>query len=721
MSGQRLRRRLSVLVVVLGLLVAGCSGTEQPADSRAEPAVLEGSPLDSPDPVPEPTGEGTEVGPDGGDVDSGDVEMSVPAGAVPAGHTFTVPEHAPIPAQPGEIFGRPVALEHDVPLASPVTVRWTLPALDDVQRASLLLAKWDADAKAWVSRPDVAFEVDGDTLTAELSEFSCCWDWIANAGQSLGELVGARRDAPKCNGKRLPGWVRQVVDPDEGTNAAAIRVCFEPDTRDEIVTTRVVNNRPFAQRLHMTAGDQRWAWTWPGQETYDVASTVYGAARTVFDSPTSHLMPPLSETAVGIGRPGVPGQVHIAAQASVDPITLLVDVVKFGFEQVDIGGTDNFLLDALAQAMYSCGGGQLLGRPNLKDPAEIVRTALDVVGSCADEIRTGRGEFGHLFEELSRAALARAGQRGDDVVIKVNRLTHAASAAFKALTYAKVAFYLADELQNQFVGPLTLSVRGDGRAQGLGAWTPTCTDTDADSNRLFRNLALRDEFADTSREYWQFPGWAPAAARAVAPLRACTAQYRTSLADLLPGDWGDPRAARVVADAIRALVPASGSVTLSLGGTFEGTDLFAPEDDVMAFLTERLGPPDDVFDRAMCEMGAPPGRRVTWGNLTVLFVDDGNAYLAGSLPPLDRPGPIAVGWEYWRIKTGGDAQGLRTDEGIGLGASLDDVTAAYPDAQVGEDFAGTYAQVFRGDFSGVTFSFADGEVVAISSGGGCGE
>lgn len=167
--------------------------------------------------------------------------------------------------------------------------------------------------------------------------------------------------------------------------------------------------------------------------------------------------------------------------------------------------------------------------------------------------------------------------------------------------------------------------------------------------------------------------------------------------------------------------PAAGVVTLGLGGAFDGTAVFAPESEVMSLLTRRLGAPDDVERGGMCETGGPAGRRVTWENLTVLFVDDGAAYLSGSQPALDVRGPIAVGWEYWRIKTGADRLRLRTDKGLGLGASLSDVRTAYPDAEVGEDFAGVYARVFRGDFSNITFTFADDVVVAVSSGGGCGE
>jgi hypothetical protein len=116
----------------------------------------------------------------------------------------------------------------------------------------------------------------------------------------------------------------------------------------------------------------------------------------------------------------------------------------------------------------------------------------------------------------------------------------------------------------------------------------------------------------------------------------------------------------------RSPTESAGTVQLGLGGTFEGTNLFASEDLVMSFLTQRLGPPDDIFDRGMCEGGGAADRRVTWGNLTVLFVDDGAAYLEAQHPRDERRRTDFGLWEYWLIKTGTDVQGMQTTEGVGL-------------------------------------------------------
>ncbi|MCA0146111.1 hypothetical protein [Blastococcus sp. LR1] len=159
-------------------------------------------------------------------------------------------------------------------------------------------------------------------------------------------------------------------------------------------------------------------------------------------------------------------------------------------------------------------------------------------------------------------------------------------------------------------------------------------------------------------------------------------------------------------------------VTLDYGGGIVGLEPPAPEDDAVRFLTDRLGPPDDVATDAMCEMGAPAGKRYTWGNLTVLVLDDMTGY------PAYAEEPSVVGWEYWEIKTGADRQGLRTTDGLGLGSSLDDVMAAVPDGELGEDYGGTYYRYSSGDLWNMTFTFdmeTGSEVVAISSGAGCGE
>ena len=207
-------------------------------------------------------------------------------------------------------------------------------------------------------------------LSAKVSHFSV-WDVVAGFGQGVGQATGGRVQEPTCKGGKLHDWVQQTVDPDEDTSAAAIRVCFENDKNDQ-VTVRVANNRTFTQRLVLEHGGQHWAWTWPGKASYGIESTVIDVARQVFDSPTTYLLPPTHETAVGIGRPADPGSYVIQAASRVDPVTFLTDVTLFAADQLPAGGLDSAVGNAWLQALYECGGKALLGDGVPKDAPGLV-------------------------------------------------------------------------------------------------------------------------------------------------------------------------------------------------------------------------------------------------------------------------------------------------------------------------------------------------------------
>jgi len=158
-------------------------------------------------------------------------------------------------------------------------------------------------------------------------------------------------------------------------------------------------------------------------------------------------------------------------------------------------------------------------------------------------------------------------------------------------------------------------------------------------------------------------------------------------------------------------------LVLSYGGSFADLNLFAGENQAMTFLTQRLGPPDNVVD-GLCEATTEGGRRATWDELTVIFADE-----VPDFPFLDGyVGPVIVGWEYWKIKTGGDGLGLKTREGLGLGSAIGDVMRVHPDAESSDFLGTTYLNVFYGDASNMGFAFDEaGFAIAIDSGQGCGE
>ena len=537
-------RRWAGLLGLLLCLVA-CSPTPQQLPSPApSPAPSRATDEDF-EPVLPADGQTADSG--GATLEQNGVRVEVPARAVPDGQTATVKVGEDIGRIDGrftsELAGRPVSVDHGQPLTAALTVSWQAPALTADQRASVVLARWDAEAHAWKATT-VRPRWSGDTLSADITQFSV-WDWFANIGQGAGSLTGSRVDAPSCNGKDLPGWVRQTVDPDEDLSAAAVRVCFEAD-KDEVVTVRVANNRTFSQMMTMTQGDQRWAWTWPGDGHGIADIVVYPSAHDVLDSGTRLVLPPLSTQAVGVGRPEESGSHFISAETAVSWESVLVDVTSYGVSQLPIGGTDNPALNAFLQVIFECGGKQAADVGGAKD---VALSVVDTVGSCAKEILEPDSEFGIRFEELSRKAIAKGGL-SSTAAVQANRMAYQAANLFRIIEAGKLVFYASDQFASALVKPLSWSIRGNGRQPILGDWTANCNSFGDDSNLLYRNVALRDEFSSTAKELWQFEGLPSAAKAAVKPLKRCSTRYLAGLAAFLPDDWADTKAAGIVSAAL---------------------------------------------------------------------------------------------------------------------------------------------------------------------------
>ena len=537
------------MFVVIALLSAACSH----ADGKKTVLIAAPgpSPFSSTDKAPTDEQGSAPIGPAGGSFKMNTVSVNVPPGAVAKGTTITVKAMKDIGKQPAEVFGEPVGVDHSKPLGKPLTLTWETNGLTKWQLSTIVLAKWDDKTKVWQPQ-DVPAEVSGNTITAQVQSFSF-WDWVANGGQKVGEWTGTRADPPKCSKSSLPSWVQGVVNTDNGSKAAAILTCFEPDTQHKgDVSAKVVNSRTFTQQLVMTGGNQNWASTWPGDQSYGVSDSVYSVAHIVFDSKTMFIVPPLASVAVGIARPAAPGSYVITATARVNLETLFVDFTSFAFDQATVGGTDNPLLNAFLEALYECGGKQLLNRKSSDSMTGNARAVISAMAGCAKDLGDAHTEAGKSFQELVQKAIKSSGASADKIA-KSYRTLDEFSKALKVLTIGEIAFYLSDQLANAAVGPLTFSVRGRGTPQQLGSWKPTCNSTKTDSNALYKNLALQDEFSDTSKELWQFPDWQPDAVTAVQPLSGCSSSYRSQLAGYLPGSWGDKKAAGIVANAIRDL------------------------------------------------------------------------------------------------------------------------------------------------------------------------
>ena len=540
-------------------IAAACTpveGDPPEAETRRAPAEtsrpISSSAWAQPDPVPESVGVAQSVSAQGGTFRFAQTVVDVPAGV--SDGEVTVHETTPIGEQGPEWFGQPAHIEHDGPLKKPITVTWTMPqTITHDRAATAVLVHYDPDLAVW-EVADETLQVRGRTATAELTDFSF-YDVVVDIGQGLGELTGNRVDEPKRGGA-LPSWVDGTVDPDEDLSASAIRVCFEPD-KDEKVTVRVANNRTFTQRLTMENADYPWAWTWTGDPQYDAAGLIATGARLALDTETSFLLPPTKEVAVGVARPDSGGAHFISAEANVDLATLLVDAGRLVAENISMGGADNPAALAALQAIYECGGKQFAGSgfapPGSLDAA--ARSVVDTIGSCASEIVRPKSAFGARFESLLQAQIRARPEITSSNWAKSNRFVHSIARKFQLLQAAGLVIYASDQWTNAVVGPLSWSIRGRGTAADLADWSPQCNDPSADSDQLYRNLTLRDEFSDTSLELWESPAWASAASQAVSSLLDCDRAYRGALADLLPSDWDDPVAAGIVATAVRVLDP----------------------------------------------------------------------------------------------------------------------------------------------------------------------
>ncbi|TVR25654.1 MAG: hypothetical protein EA389_08450 [Ilumatobacter sp.] len=163
---------------------------------------------------------------------------------------------------------------------------------------------------------------------------------------------------------------------------------------------------------------------------------------------------------------------------------------------------------------------------------------------------------------------------------------------------------------------------------------------------------------------------------------------------------------------VRELVLRSGGLGAATFG--------AEPDGVIDYLASFLGSPTadsgwiDSDEFALC-----PGeqiRRIEWGVLRLSF-GDVSSFASGRRH--------VYAWQYGLDgQIGGEPQGLRTDEGVGLGTPVADLQAAYPDVALYEGDEELFSPSFEleEDFFGFLTGLADDDVVTeMFSGYFCGE
>ena len=104
-------------------------------------------------------------------------------------------------------------------------------------------------------------------------------------------------------------------------------------------------------------------------------------------------------------------------------------------------------------------------------------------------------------------------------------------------------------------------------------------------------------------------------------------------------------------------------------------------------------------------------RRVTWGNLALLF-GDASTFAQGA--------PHFLGWSYGSVEgVGGEPVGLVTPEDVGLGDTVADLRAAYPAVTVTPGESGLLEASFYVDeaLGGLLTGDTDADTVIVISGG----
>ena len=229
------------------------AGSDRWATARAVGAVaLETAApsLDEQPPSSRAVVERAEVDPAGATVAAGSVEVTVPPGAL--SEDAIVQIRAPLGRVGHLIGGDIVEIEHTQPINQPVTVVWDVSELNEFQQAVLVVVRRDHQEERWRA-VDAEYEIVNDRLTAHLDQWSD-HSWISSANQWFGEKLGVKVKAPDCAGP-IPGWLDRADDPDEHSDSASIRLCYEEAGGHAEMKT--ANNRNISRLLYPT-GNITW-------------------------------------------------------------------------------------------------------------------------------------------------------------------------------------------------------------------------------------------------------------------------------------------------------------------------------------------------------------------------------------------------------------------------------------------------------------------------------
>lgn len=199
---------------------------------------------------------------------------------------------------------------------------------------------------------------------------------------------------------------------------------------------------------------------------------------------------------------------------------------------------------------------------------------------------------------------------------------------------------------------------------------------------------------------------------AAGSLVACTAPEQEPAPTSAPTASSAPPAPTASATEPAAPTPTPDALTFHPEGRIDDFPPNAPEADVVAHLTERLGSaPETLDDEYACDTAGQSGRLLKWPGLRV--------FVLTADPEGGATDPYVGGWSLHRGEGGDPASA--TAEGLRIGDPEERISALYPSAVSGDpmsegdrwwytrDDDGGYTVVASGDGAGAV-------VAAIGSG-----
>ncbi|GEA89800.1 hypothetical protein [Cellulomonas cellasea] len=198
---------------------------------------------------------------------------------------------------------------------------------------------------------------------------------------------------------------------------------------------------------------------------------------------------------------------------------------------------------------------------------------------------------------------------------------------------------------------------------------------------------------------------------AVGSLVACTGPDPAPAPTTAPTASSAPSTPAATASEPAAPAPTADALTFHPEGRIDDFPPNAPEADVVAHLTERLGAGPETLDAEYaCDTAGQPGRLLGWPGLRV--------FVLTSDPEGGETAPYVGGWSLLD-EEGGDPASA-TAEGLRIGDPEDRVAELYPSAVNGEPSADGQRWWYTRDDGGYTVIASDegaGAVVgAIGSG-----